>query len=380
MFVIAVSSVKDIFEDMKRHNSDSVENNKKVLSANQKIKRFTQDAWKHLWVGQVVKVNINEYFPADLVLLQSSNVSGIAYIETKNLDGETNLKCKEAVKETQESISDGAYASAWKARVVCEKPNDKLYKFEGTLQTELDLYPLDQNCLLLRGSSLKNTDWVYGLVVYTGHETRVMMNSSSSRIKFSNLELNMNKQIIMLFFFQVFICLIGATMSEFLTAELGPAHNDYLRVLGGSKDPKQNPALKALLKFGTWMLLFANLVPISLIVSMELVKFFQAQFIQWDITIYDRPRDLPCKVQTSNLNEQLGQVDYVFSDKTGTLTCNIMTYKKMSIGKYSYGVDKPNAPDLEEKDVTNFSMQDADFDQHLKNRRHDNYNNIINML
>jgi len=184
----------------------------------------------------------------------------------------------------------------------------------------------------------------------------------------------------MLFFFQVFICLIGATMSEFLTAELGPAHNDYLRVLGGSKDPKQNPALKALLKFGTWMLLFANLVPISLIVSMELVKFFQAQFIQWDITIYDRPRDLPCKVQTSNLNEQLGQVDYVFSDKTGTLTCNIMTYKKMSIGKYSYGVDKPNALDLDEKDVTNFSMQDADFDQHLKNRRHDNYNNIINML
>jgi len=193
MFVIAVSSVKDIFEDMKRHNSDSVENNKKVLSANQKIKRFTQDAWKHLWVGQVVKVNINEYFPADLILLQSSNVSGIAYIETKNLDGETNLKCKEAVKETQESINDGAYASAWKARVVCEKPNDKLYKFEGTLQTELDLYPLDQNCLLLRGSSLKNTDWVYGLIVYTGHETRVMMNSSSSRIKFSNLELNMNK-------------------------------------------------------------------------------------------------------------------------------------------------------------------------------------------
>jgi len=61
-------------------------------------------------------------------------------------------------------------------------------------------------------------------------------------------------------------------------------------------------------------------------------------------------------VQTSNLNEQLGQVDYVFSDKTGTLTCNIMTFKKMSIGKYSYGIDKPQATDIEEKDVTNFSM------------------------
>lgn len=200
------------------------------------------------------------------------------------------------------------------------------------------------------------------MVVYTGHETRVMMNSSSSRIKFSNLEVNMNRQIIMLFFFQVVICLIGATTSEILAAEFGPAHNDYLRILGTKGEPKEHPALKSLLKFGTWMLLFANLVPISLIVSMELVKFFQAQFIQWDITVYDLPRDLPCKVQTSNLNEQLGQVDYVFSDKTGTLTCNIMTYKKMSIGKYSYGVDKPNAPDIEEKDVTNFSMQDPDFD------------------
>jgi phospholipid-transporting ATPase len=303
-----------------------------------------------------VKINCNEYFPADLILLQSSNSSGLAYIETKNLDGETNLKHKEAVKETQESISDGAYATGWKARVVCEKPNDKLYKFEGTLQTESDLFSLDHTNLLLRGSSLKNTDWCYGLVVYTGHETRVMMNSSSSRIKFSNLELGMNKQIMMLFLFQIFICLIGATMSEILTASYGPQHNSYLRIMPTAKDPNKNPFVNALLKFGTWMLLFANLVPISLIVSMELVKFFQAQYIQWDITVYDTEKDLPCKVQTSNLNEQLGQVDYIFSDKTGTLTCNIMTYKKMSIGKYSYGVDKPVLTDCEEKDVTNFGM------------------------
>jgi|JI9StandDraft_1071089.scaffolds.fasta_scaffold23908_2 phospholipid-transporting ATPase len=279
MFVITVSAVKDIFEDMKRHTSDGVENNKKVLSANQKIKRFTQDSWRNIWVGQIVKVNMNEYFPADLILLQSSNPSGIAYIETKNLDGETNLKCKEAVKETQETFTDGAFASTWKARVVCEKPNDKLYKFEGTLQTEADLYPLDQNCLLLRGSSLKNTDWIYGMVVYTGHETRVMMNSSSSRIKFSNLEVGMNKQIVNLFIFQVVICLIGATTSEILAAEFGPGHNDYLRILAVPGEPRHNPFVKALLVFGSWMLLFANLVPISLIVSMELVKFFQAQYI-----------------------------------------------------------------------------------------------------
>lgn len=84
---------------------------------------------------------------------------------------------------------------------------------------------------------------------------------------------------------------------------------------------------------------FRNFVPISLIVTMEVVKFFQAQFIQWDTEIYDQTKDLPTKVQTSNLNEQLGQVDYVFSDKTGTLTCNLMEFKKMSIGNISYGID-----------------------------------------
>jgi phospholipid-transporting ATPase len=160
--------------------------------------------------------------------------------------------------------------------VVCEKPNDKLYKFEGTLQTEVDIYPLDQNSLLLRGSSLKNTSWVYGMVVYSGHETRVMMNSSSSRIKFSNLEKGMNNQIVNLFIFQVIICLIGATTSEVLAAEFGPGHNDYLRILAVPGESRYNPFVKALLVFGSWMLLFANLVPISLIVSMELVKFFQA--------------------------------------------------------------------------------------------------------
>ena len=89
---------------------------------------------------------------------------------------------------------------------------------------------------------------------------------------------------------------------------------------------------------------YSNFVPISLIVTMEVVKFFQAQFIQWDAEIYDMTKDLGTKVQTSNLNEQLGQVDYVFSDKTGTLTCNLMEFKKMSIGTFSYGIDtrKPN--------------------------------------
>lgn len=114
------------------------------------------------------------------------------------------------------------------------------------------------------------------------------------------------------------------------------------------------------------LMLCSNFVPISLMVTLELVKFFQALFIQWDIDIYDTERDIPTKVQSSNLNEQLGQVKYVFSDKTGTLTCNLMEFKKMSIGNESYGSDNCNhnqclssiaqCKDAILKDVTNFNF------------------------
>mmetsp|Transcript_8609 Transcript_8609/g.8566 ORF Transcript_8609/g.8566 Transcript_8609/m.8566 type:complete len:281 (+) Transcript_8609:947-1789(+) len=101
-----------------------------------------------------------------------------------------------------------------------------------------------------------------------------------------------------------------------------------------------NAGVQFILQFFTWMLLFTNFVPISLLVTLEMVKFCQAIFISWDLKLYYEPTDTPAKVQSSNLNEELGQINYVFSDKTGTLTCNIMEFRKFTIGGISYGTNK----------------------------------------
>lgn len=133
MFVVTVSAIKDIFEDMKRHKSDNFENNRPVLRLDKKNKTFKQDLWKNLRVGQLVKILGDQFIPADIIILSSSNPNGLAYVETKNLDGETNLKHKSAIKEIQAMVKDVDAAVNLRGQVACEGPNDQLYKFEGTV-------------------------------------------------------------------------------------------------------------------------------------------------------------------------------------------------------------------------------------------------------
>ncbi|CAG9326660.1 unnamed protein product [Blepharisma stoltei] len=334
VFVMTVSAIKDLVEDLKRKRSDKEEN---VRQTHIRVGRdWRKVTWQEVRVGDIIRVKKDEYFPADIILLNTSDAKGICYIETKNLDGETNLKHKSASKDTQTHYEEDSKFDGLEATVRCEGPNPMIYQFNGLLTILDTVLVLASEQLLLRGSSLKNTDWITGIVVYTGHESKIMLNSPKSRAKASKLESQMNRQVIYIFFLQLGICVYAATFYAIWFDTSKSDTEQYLE-LDKSND---NAAAQFILQFFSWMLIFTNFVPISLLVTLEMVKFIQAIFIAWDLKLYYEPTDTPAKVQSSNLNEELGQINYVFSDKTGTLTCNIMEFRKFTIDGKSYGSNK----------------------------------------
>jgi len=208
--VIIVSMIKDFVEDRKRQNSDTVENNSQTLAVDSATSSFRNKRWKDIRVGDIVKVLRDNQFPADIVVLNSSAQKGICYVETKNLDGETNLKHKMARAEVLKVATNEASIINLQGTISCEMPSPALYSYEGAIKIGDNLIPLSSEQLLLRGSSLKNTDFVYGIVVFTGPETKIMKNSSKAKSKRSNMESLTNKQIIFIFIFQIAISLICA--------------------------------------------------------------------------------------------------------------------------------------------------------------------------
>lgn len=296
--------------------------------------------WKKLRVGDIIKVYKDEYFPSDLLLLSSSYEDGVCYVETMNLDGETNLKLKHALEVTSHLHNEKSLQK-FRAMVKCEDPNENLYSFIGTLQYEGKEYPLSLQQILLRDSKLKNTEYIYGVVIFTGHDTKVMQNSTDPPSKRSKIERKMDKIIYILFSTLILISFVGSLFFGVQTKRdisNGKYRRWYLRPDDTTVfyDPR-GATLASILHFLTALMLYGYLIPISLYVSIEMVKVLQSIFINQDQEMYYEEIDRPARARTSNLNEELGQVDTILSDKTGTLTCNSMEFVKCSIGGIPYG-------------------------------------------
>ena len=328
--VLLVSAGKELVEDFKRKNSDKSLNHSKtqVLRGSS----FEGVRWVNVAVGDIVRVESEEPFPADLVLLASSEPEGLCYIETANLDGETNLKIKQAIPETANLVSPSEL-SRLTGKVRSEQPNNSLYTYEATLtmqagggEKELPLAP-DQ--LLLRGATLRNTPWIHGIVVFTGHETKLMRNATATPIKSTHVERMVNKQVLMLV--AILVCLsIVSSVGDLIVRRSADTNLWYLYI------EDKNAAKQFFSDIFTYWVLYSNLVPISLFVTIEIVKYYHAFLINSDLDIYYDRTDTAAICRTSSLVEELGQIEYIFSDKTGTLTCNMMEFRQCSIGGIQY--------------------------------------------
>ena len=334
--VLLVSAGKELIEDFKRKNSDKSLNHSqaKVLRGT----NFETTRWVNVAVGDIIRVESEEPFPADIVLLASSEPEGLCYIETANLDGETNLKIKQAIPETANLVSSSEL-SHLAGRIRSEQPNSSLYTYEAALTMqagggEKEL-PLNPEQLLLRGATLRNTPWIHGVVVFTGHETKLMRNATATPIKRTAVEKRMNVLILMLVAILLVLSVVSST-GDVIIRSTRLQQLSYLFIPVNASN-----AAQFFLDILTYWVLYSNLVPISLFVTVEIVKYWQAILISSDLDIYYDKTDTPAVCRTSSLVEELGQIEYIFSDKTGTLTCNVMEFKQCSIGGTQYSEEVP---------------------------------------
>ncbi|KAI8065869.1 hypothetical protein BC940DRAFT_320202 [Gongronella butleri] len=358
--------------------------------------------WQDVKVGDYVLLRSDDDVPADIIILSTSEKDSICCTETKNLDGETNLKVRQGLTATKDllSVHDCERARFY---VECEPPNPNIYRFNGVMRWQIDPHTMDDeplapeidkksenddkleddadssdndssvagspaasirsasvqsiasdstsapsvshekteaithNNILLRGCVLRNTDWVIGLVVYTGDDTKIMLNSGKTPSKRSQISKQTNPFVIANFAILAVLCLVTSILASVFFERSGSPKYFNFGIEGAS---------------GTWLgfvtfwvalILYQNIVPISLYISVEIVKTFAAWFIYEDVDLYYEPTDQRCLPRTWNISDDLGQIQYVFSDKTGTLTQNVMEYRKCTINGVAYGLGDTEA-------------------------------------
>ncbi|KAH9580003.1 P-type ATPase [Trypanosoma melophagium] len=380
VFAFSLTALKEGYDDIKRHRQDALYNNKKRNVLNPITMSWQLRRNQSIRVGDVILLEEDEEIPCDVVVVAAS--SQTVYIRTDNLDGELDLKPKEIVfphiRNIDEERDPEAAAAAVnrdphiihlddscevlveklsRLKLICPPPSAMIESFDAraefhyTTETEINEHPsqisLTHHHLLPQSCRLKNTKTIICVAVYTGDETKCGMNKRPAPVKWAKIDQDVSWYAIF-----VFCCQILNAFAFGITGYL--VNRDIEKRFWYLQVPRNEASVPFFIYPLRFFLLTTVMIPVSFKFVVDISKYYMAMTVEWDETMkHGGPDSEGCRVKNSGILEDLGQIDYVLSDKTGTMTQNVMELVYVFVGDESFSLrhdktdnDNDNGDDL----------------------------------